>query len=435
MTTASASLGRWARRALRLPTIAIPLMDQGIVSAGTFLFNVLLARAIPLESYGHFAIVIGILALMQAGCGSLIFYPLSVRGAAQDEVGRKNLIVSVIALAPMILLPMAAILSLGFAWLVDPNLLLPTFAMLAASQVQELMRRGLLTEFRYLSAIPGDILSFFGQAAVLTLVSHRIGMTLPIALWIMAATSLIGAVAQWSQLSLRSTRLLPLRPMTADFWSIGHWSLTTNVLGIGRTMCLPWLLVALSGPSLAGAFQIGMNLVNVVNPIVFGVCNVVPQLASRAMRGGYRAAWGASWPSIAAGLPIVGGFVTLLMIAPSEILAFVYGSRADPAMLVWPIRILAIGAMFYYVGSTVCAYLHGVLGGRDALIADVIATLAMAVAGPVLVGLYGLKGACLALLAAFAIRSSVLIVYTVIRLRSDDVQRPVGNLEHRETAG
>ncbi|WP_131195059.1 hypothetical protein [Lichenihabitans psoromatis] len=335
-------------------------------------------------------------------------------------------------MTPLLIGPLAALLSGLVWWLVDPKLLLPTFAILVSSQIQEVMRRGLLTQFRYVSAIPGDALSYVGQAAVLGLLSRHFAMTLPVALWIMAATSLLGAATQRAQLSLKGSARLPMRPMIADFWSIGHWSLTTNGLNIARTMCLPWLLTAMAGPAAAGAFQIGMNLVNVVNPIVSGVCNVVPQIASRAMRYGYRAAWSASWPSIGVGLPLVAGFMAILLIAPSQILGLVYGTRVDVALLLIPVRILAVGSLFYYIASTVCAYLLGVLRGRDALMADGVTTLAMTLMGPVFVAVFGIDGACAALVLTFALRAGVLLVYAFIRVRSDRVQSPIATREHQE---
>ena len=142
----------------------------------------------------------------------------------------------------------------------------------------------------------------------------------------------------------------------------------------------------------------------------------MPQLAARALRFGHRAAWRASWPAIGSGVPLVAGFVVVLALAPGEVLSLAYGGRAAPSLLAAPIRILAAAALFSYASNTACAYLHGVLGGRDALLVDGVTTLATAVAGPLLVSLYGLEGACAASTLSFAIRAGGLVFFTAARV-------------------
>ncbi len=421
------------RPVLRLPAVVAPLVDQGVISAGTFLFNVLLARAIPLGDYGRFAMMIGIVSLMQAGCASLVFYPLAVRGATAEEGARRRLIVSALWLILAACVPLAAVLAGAVWWLLDGALLLPSFAALAAGQIQEAMRRGLLTGFRHGSAILGDTLSYGGQVALLLVACRSSTVTLGGALWIMAATSLLAAAVQAAQLRLGGARPLPFGRVAADFWAVGRWSLTSNLLGIARGQCLPWLLAALAGPAAAGAFQLALNLVNVVNPVVSGVCNMVPQFAARALGFGYRAAWRASWPAIGTGVPLVVGFVAVLALAPGAALSLVYGARAEPSLLVAPIRILAVAALFSYASNTACAYLHGVLGGRDALLVDVVSTLATAIMGPLLVGLDGLEGACVAFALSFAIRAGGLAFFTATRVLGPGRDRIGQSSPHEQT--
>ena len=410
---------RWPSR---IPQTAMALADQGIISAGTFAFNVLLARTITVTDYGHFAVIIGFLSLMQTVCASIVFYPLTVRGAAADEAHRGRLIVSALIMTPVVCLPLAVVLGALIGWAVDGRLLLPCFALLVSNQIQESMRRGLLTDFRHGAAIGGDALSYVGQVALLVLALRNGGATLVEALWMMVSTSILAAVIQMLQVAPRGVPL-PFNALITDFWSLGYWSLTSNVLNIARTQSLPWLLTRMSGPAAAGMFQIAFNLINVVNPVVSGVCNIVPQSASRALRDGDRAAWDASWPSIGAGMVLVGGCVSLLALAPGVVLWLLYGSRADPSILASPIRILAAGAMLYYVASTACAYLFGVHGGRDALVADGASTLAMAVMGPSFVALFGLDGACAAFTLSLFVRSAALGFFIAARIHHRGVGR------------
>ena len=68
------------------------LLDQGVVSLGTFLLSVLLARHLAPAEYGVFALLLGMLLLAQVINSSLIFYPMSIRSAVLPALARPRLI-------------------------------------------------------------------------------------------------------------------------------------------------------------------------------------------------------------------------------------------------------------------------------------------------------------------------------------------------------
>ena len=62
------------------------LVDQGVVSVGNFLLNVLLARTLSEADYGKFVLFLGAIFILRAIDYSFISYPLSVRlCVANDE--------------------------------------------------------------------------------------------------------------------------------------------------------------------------------------------------------------------------------------------------------------------------------------------------------------------------------------------------------------
>lgn len=425
-------LQRWRQAAARLPAASFPLLDQGIISLGTFLFNIVLARSIALSEYGHYAMALGILLLMQAASSSLIFYPLSIYAAVADDQRRRDLILSSLLLTALVCLPMTLLLGTLLWWLIDTSLLLPAFAVLAAGQLQEAVRRGLLSGLRHGTAIIGDSVRYLGQVALLAATAHWLPLHLPAALYVMAVASLLGAGIQLAQSQIGGARQLPLLPLARDFWRLGQWSLISNVLGIARTQCLPWLLGALSGPAAAGAFQIAMNIFNLTTPIVIGICNIVPQMAARALPQGCRAAWQASWPLIATGAPIILLGSTAMLIAPHAFVALFYGDAIRSDAIAAGIRMLAGGAVFAYASSAACAFLHGVNGGREGLFADLASTVVMLVLAVPLTVAYGLAGGCLALAAALAARTIFLVASIVRRL--NDTAADDGPLQIRKAA-
>lgn len=415
MTQTAGGRPLW-RRGRDAVLFGMPLADQAVISGGNFIFNVVLARAVPLEQYGRFALVLGTLGLMQTAFGALVYYPLSVRGAAADKAGRDRLVASTLILNLMISAVLAAVAGLLLHVMEDGAGWLPTFAMLLASQIQESARRGLLTAFRYAAAVPGDALSYVGQVAVLLAVVRYGEVTAGTALWIMAGTSLASAAVQLPMVLPRGVRPMPLWPCLVDFWSMGRFALSSNLLSIVRTQGMLWLVLGLVGAAGAGAFQIVLTLFNVVNPIMSGVCNQVPQAASRAMHRGYRAAWAAAWPAIAAGYVLISGFVALLLIVPGQVLHALYGAKVDPTILIAPVRVIAVGALFYYAAATTCTFLHGINAGRDGLVADVITTALLAVGGPLLIVTLGIYGATVALTLSFAVRAALMAAWTGQRL-------------------
>ena len=61
------------RRALN---VSWPLVDQAVVSIGTFVINLILARNLPQAEYGVFALLISVFLTFQLLNASLIFHPL-----------------------------------------------------------------------------------------------------------------------------------------------------------------------------------------------------------------------------------------------------------------------------------------------------------------------------------------------------------------------
>ena len=75
------------------------LVDQGVVSCGNFLLNVLLARTLSEEDYGEFALFLGAIFILRTIDYSLISYPLSVRLCVASDEERAGLLGNTILLA------------------------------------------------------------------------------------------------------------------------------------------------------------------------------------------------------------------------------------------------------------------------------------------------------------------------------------------------
>ncbi len=58
-----------------------------------------------------------------------------------------------------------------------------------------------------------------------------------------------------------------------------------NLLATLRMQFFPWVLAAISGTAAAANYQAASNLVQLTNPIILGLCNVIPQVSARGRAG------------------------------------------------------------------------------------------------------------------------------------------------------
>src|SRR5207248_10983402 len=78
--------------------------DQGVVSLGAFLANLLLARHLPQQVYGAYVVIYGVLLVAYTVHGAMVAVPMCIKAAAAPEETRRYVSASVwftLALAPV----------------------------------------------------------------------------------------------------------------------------------------------------------------------------------------------------------------------------------------------------------------------------------------------------------------------------------------------
>lgn len=403
-----------------LGRVGWPLLDQGIASLGTFLLTIILARTLPPAEYGLFAMMLGAMLLLHMVTSSLLYYPLSIRTDRDDAGERGRTLGTVLVLLAALCVP--AVLAFCLAgWLLGrPELILPAAAYFVAWQVQEALRRGLFAELRFAAALPGEIVSYLGQVPLLLLLARWGELTLAGAFCAMALTSALAALVQAFSSSLARPRLgAALREDVRAFWRLGSWSLANNLLAILRVQALFWIMAAQGSVALPALFQAAFNVINLLNPVVLGLCNVIPQMAARAHPRGKAEAWRAAQPFALAGLPVAGLFLSVIVVAPTPILGLIYGAASPYLELATPVRLLAAAAATAYLTDMVCSYFHGVDAPRQALVVNAGGAAASVATAFPLIAWYGLEGACVAVCVGGALR---LLVAQILlgRLLADD---------------
>ena len=387
------------------------LVDQGVVSLGNFLLNLVLARSLSELDYGEFALFLGAIFMLRTIDYSLISYPLSLRLCIASGEERARLLGNTILLAAALALVLAVVVALGAMLLGADEIMLPACLCFLCWQAQETARRCLLADFLYRTAVAGDGITYIGQALLVALLAWLDIITLPAALYTMSVTFSIGALMHASKLRYAWPDLVEARLLAREYLSVGKWSLVNYQLVLARVQLLPWMLAALAGTAATAALQATLNIANMMNPIIFGIGNAVPQVAAHAHRaegviGAARAAYG----YILFGLGPILLISAVAVLMPDLLLRTAYGPSSPYLAVALGLQLLAVASVLDYIAEMNSKTLLGVQAGRLASLVNVLAVVVVAVLAFALVGTLGVLGACLALLIANLVRATGAVI-------------------------
>jgi len=382
------------------------LADQCVVSGGNFLLMVLLARGLSEEEYGEFALFLGAIFFLRTVDYSFISYPLSVRLCVANEGEQARLLGGTAVLAMALSFVLLVVMAIGTELAQADSILVPVCLCYLCWQAQETLRRFLLAGFRYSEAVMGDGVAYVGQSLVVAMTLGADSIAVSSAMYAMSATFALGALVHVLKLRLAWPDITELRGLVLDYISIGKWSVFNYQLVLVRAQLFPWLLAAMAGTAATASLQAGLNIANMMNPILFGIGNAVPQVAAHAHRSGD--VLGAS--RAACGYVLVGLGPILLICAagvlmPDLLLRWIYGPSSPYLAVAVGVQLLAVAGVLDYIAEMISKTLLGVQSGRLAFGVNVVAAIAALVLALALVPPLGVLGACLALLIANLLRA------------------------------
>ncbi|HEV2386563.1 MAG TPA: hypothetical protein VGS20_04835 [Candidatus Acidoferrales bacterium] len=395
-------------------------VDQGAVSLGNFLTQVVLARNLPRNDYGIFVLLFSAMLFLNNCHMSIVTYPLSVQGAASGPDRLRKITVSSLVLTALGALPQAPIVFGVALALKHAGLTAGIVLALLCWQLQETLRRALMAHFRHRAAAPGDALSYAGQAALLWILARYGALSLPVAFEVIAATSLLAAILQAAQLRLGVASPPETLALLRSYWRLGKWNLLTYATDAATAALFPWTLGLMQGPQEAASFQAASNLLRVSHPVVYGVGNLIVPAASRAAReGGLRRAGRSAIRSGAEGAMLLFPYFALLLLWPRGALSLAYGHGSAYAGLAAPLRWFVLVYLSAYIFTVLGSFLNGI--GRPATLfaAEAVGTGAALLAGIPLAMRYGVVGACAGFFVVLMIRVLTASALTLRLLRSD----------------
>jgi O-antigen/teichoic acid export membrane protein len=369
-------------------------VDQGVVSLGSFLLGLILARSLPPAEYGVYALVWSALLFLRGFHTSLVTYPLSVDWA-KTEPGKLNALVGgSLALTIALGLPLMAGAAVAAVIVGRPGLVPWAMGALLAGHFQETTRRALMAGLRHRATVLGDSVSYLGQVAGLWAVASSRRLSVEAAFAAMALTSLVAGFIQLRQLGAPAFETRVLRALAARWWELGRWLLLATLLSVFTIQVFPWTVGLVRGPAEAGQYQAAANLLGATHPVLFGLGNLlVPAVAQAWACGGLSASWRvARWYGLLGAVLLVP-YLGVLWVWPGEVLRLVYGTESPYMALETEVRLFALAYATIYIGQLAGALLLGLEQSRASFWVTAACAAASVVVGMPLAAGYGVDGA------------------------------------------
>jgi O-antigen/teichoic acid export membrane protein len=413
-------LASLAPRAIRSKGLA-SIADQGVISAGNFLTGVVLARSLDQSQFGVW--VLGTLVIyfalsMQNG---LMSTPLTINGAALDLASfRRNLRANLVLHLVFTVASCACIAVVALVW--EP--LRPVFVPLVLTaglwEFQEFCRRVLYTRLQVWSALINNAVNYDLQAVLLAIVVLSIGMTLQLAFWLVAATSLLAALLGCWQLRPFLTRHGddPWVVGRANF-RIGRWSSASALLSAAGYQWYPALLAILDNVASAAVLGVFSQLLGPVNLLVRPLQSYYQPLAVRSLAERGRAGLNSvlAKATLVIG-PAYAAYMLVVALAPGLFLRLVYGGTYVAYQDT--LRLFALVNLVFIPGQLLGVELAARRMQRVLFWGEMSSVLVVYTVGLALIARLGVLG----VVFSTAISGSVqLVLYTAIVLRTRQRER------------
>ncbi len=390
---------------------AIALTDQLIVSAGNFLTNILVARALPSDQWGVYALLLEAILFLNSIQAAVLVYPLTVRAALMNENDVRRFSGACTILTLLMAIPLGALL-IGYGKL-NGAAQIAVWAALAQTlwQCQEILRRTMLARGGFARALAGDIISYMGQALLIWLLiwghTHNLGHIFAA----MALTSLAASAIQGGQLKIRLTGLRGTFQIAASFWRMGRWVLLSTLSMFCSGVVCSYALTHWHGKQSMGEYAALGNLMRLANPWMITLSTlIVPAVAVANERSGLNAARRATIRLASGGGAMLVPYWALLYIFPEWCIVKMYPAQAEYHHLVPELRLFVASSIVTMLNIAVIAMFNGLHRSRRAMVGQLSGAVASLLVTIPLTYEYGLRGILFGTLASNSVISLVLLI-------------------------
>jgi O-antigen/teichoic acid export membrane protein len=401
------------------------LVDQGVVSAGTFIsITVILARKLSQGDYGSFNIFFDTMMYLNSLQAALVVYPLTLQGASSDRSNLGRLATASLALSVGLLPILGIAIAISQVLQSAPRWqdILLAVATMFLWQIQETLRRAIIADLRLSDVLWGDAVKYLGQAAVLAVLAWRHWLDFRTALVVMIVTSIAAIVIQALQVGLARIRIWQLRLVARDFWRLGRWMLVTNFSAALTSLAYPWMLGWWHGNATAGAYYAVTNTFKLANPVMSSMTGlIVPAVARATANEGAAAGKRIALRYTAFGALLLMPYFLFLVVMPTLMLKLFYGTASPytktPELLHHNGNLLRLFVANYtavYLLSTFGGWLSALGRSRWLFYSQVVNMIVSVCVGMPLIYYFGVGGLIVGgMFAAFS--TTAVVVYYIYK--------------------
>jgi O-antigen/teichoic acid export membrane protein len=389
---------------IRSHTVALScICDQGITSAGNFALNIYLARNCAVEEFGVFAVLFTTVIFLNSIHGALVVYPLTIECAKTSPGANTKAVYSAVVLTILLAIPFSIVLASACVLLSRPDVAIWVVLSGLLWQVQEVVRRGLTSQLRFLTALPGDLLSYVGQVVLVSL-AFRVGtFDLGTVFQAMCISSALAAALQAVQLGIVRGRPSFSPEFFRYSWRVGKWATLTALLaGVISTQFVIWLMSTINGAGQAAGVQAISTIVGLTHPILasLGVV-VIPAAAKVREAQGVRSAVYAVGKHVRPAMILLTIYLAFVVVCPTLILTIFFGPKSSFLGFATPLRLLAWAYLLNSIGQSIGGILKAFEDSHGDSMMNLESAIIMLVLAIPAACWYGVTG-CMWVLAATA---------------------------------
>lgn len=258
------------------------LLDQCLVSLGTFATMLIVARLLSPQRYGEISVIITLSYLLISAHAAAIIYPVMIVASCSSELRTRRFISSAVAITAAGAVIEAAIVFPVLTILGHAALGYVTTASVSASHLQEITRRALICRSRYRGALIGDGISYVGQAIATGLLAHFHVKTVGPILLVMFLTSVAALCIQAVQLRMPFPSWRRIAIDLRSICGMSRWSFVSFIANYPSTQGYAWLITLAYGATAMAYVQAVRSPVGLAHPVMFAVGSLVVSSVSRS---------------------------------------------------------------------------------------------------------------------------------------------------------
>jgi O-antigen/teichoic acid export membrane protein len=270
--------------------IPLVLADQGLVSVVNFVSSILLARFLGITDFGRFTLAWTVVLFANSLQHAATIQPMLSIGPKHAESEAPAYYSAVIvqqavmaAIAFVTVLISTAASALAFPDWGIASLAIPLAVATLAGQTQEFFRRYLFVRRRTIAAAVNDGTRYLSQLMLLCVVANSSsgGLTVPIALWIIAAAATLATAHGVLCLEKLTWSTEVLWRTVTRHWHMAKWLFPSALMGWTTGQAFMIMAGAVLGAATVGMLRAAQAVVGVLHILLIGMENFAPIQASQ----------------------------------------------------------------------------------------------------------------------------------------------------------